>query len=256
MIHLCYKQKNCLPALCITTLFTGSFALSASAAPLWQEGQWLAQIGGGLALSKGLENDRTLNNASYPTLYDQFKHWEKNENHSFFWLLGAGYEMPMQHYKIRVGLSYNQMGELESKGVRGPTGDLENYDLNYSYKTSSQLFMADVGFQIPVTDDQKAYFQLNLGLGISRNTFKGFSSTPAEGADASLAISDNEESQFAWSLGASMGIPLHEFASLEFGYRYVDAGKLKSGQNSTYSSPLVDDTLAFHLFEARLAWRF
>lgn len=244
-----------MKTLSITALVIISFVPTTTAATArWQKGVWLTQIGGGLALSKGLEDDRTLNHSSF-LLQDRFKNWE-TDNHSSFWLLGAGYEIPCQQYKIRLGLSYNQMGELESKGVRGSTGDLENYDLNYRYKTSSRLVMADAGFQIPVTDDQKTYIQLSLGLGISRNKFKGFSSSPTEDSEASLTVPDNEESQFAWSLSVSIAIPLHESLGLEAGYRYVDAGKLKSGQNATYSSPLVDGKLAFHLFEARLICRF
>ncbi|WBA82819.1 outer membrane beta-barrel protein [Endozoicomonas sp. GU-1] len=220
----------------------------------WDNGVWFAQLGGGTALSRSLEDDRTLKHAGFD-LQDRFKNWQSDQ-HGFFGLLSGGYEIPWQDYQVRLAVSFNQMGELEHKGVRGPTGDLENTDLNYRYKTRSRQLMAEAGIQLPVTDHKMTFIQLGLGLGIGWNKFQGFSITPAEGSMSSLNISDHKESQLAWSLGVSIAVPVHESLGLEAGYRYLHGGKIKSANSSQYSSPLVDDTLAFHLYEARLTWRF
>ncbi|MEL6373635.1 MAG: outer membrane beta-barrel protein [Pseudomonadota bacterium] len=72
-------------------------------------------------------------------------------------------------------------------------------------------------------------------------------------------IAGNSDVAFAWSLSAGVGYQISERAILDFGYRYIDLGSIKSGRvdSAGFQNPAVDiDDLTAHEIKIGLRYHF
>jgi opacity protein-like surface antigen len=75
---------------------------------------------------------------------------------------------------------------------------------------------------------------VGAGLGFAQNKFGSFTT---EGPAGSFTGPSGTKTGFAWALMAGAGVPLSEKRTLDFGYRYIDLGKIE-----TSSGELVDNS--------------
>lgn len=108
---------------------------------------------------------------------------------------------------------------------------------------------------------------VGVGIGFARHDLNNVSFTGV-GTGAGFSFGDlpgSDQTNFAWSLMAGVGYQISDRAILDFGYRYIDMGDVKTRGNTCTSTPAcgggsddsfkVDDINA-HEFKIGLRYHF
>jgi len=121
------------------------------------------------------------------------------------------------HVRMDVTLTYRAGYKLDKSDSFSPPAQ-------YSAKVSSLAFMANGYWDFPL-EGWAPY--AGLGLGFASNKMDTMTFGDNAGFSGSTASKTATSGAFAFMLGA--GIPLGSGPELDFGYRYVDLGKLETG---------------------------
>ncbi len=150
------------------------------------------------------------------------------------------------------GIPFVYNGSLIGEPEGTPPDDFDD-PLHTSVKSYSLMFNAyydfgRIGNFVPY---------LGAGVGAAYNIMDEvyFTENPA----LINRIEGNRDLSFAWSLMAGVGYQISDRAILDFGYRYIDLGKIESGRvdSAGFVNPAVKvDDLGAHEFKLGLRYHF
>jgi len=148
---------------------------------------------------------------------------------------GAGVKLPFEmgplSFRADVTGSYRpDFGGLRSGTLPGG-GDTLHTDLKVANTTALANVYADYATGGKVTPF------VGLGLGAAWNRVSAMNLVQSDGTQVG-SQAGKTETNFAWSLTTGVGIAVLPSVSLDLAYRYLDAGKVKTG--SVFSSPSGD----------------
>ncbi len=129
---------------------------------------------------------------------------------------------------IAAGYRFNHNWRAEGEFVFPRNSKFSTGSSNFPtslnvYDVKSQRFMVNLYRDFYITNALS--LNANLGLGVSRVKTGGFQ------GNESRVFNENTVTNLTYSVGAGASYDLTQNWSLDFGYRFVDSGKIESGFN-------------------------
>ncbi len=145
---------------------------------------------------------------------------------------GVGYRVN-QHVRLDATLGYR--GNYEKKVPQSDDGTI----IKATETGNTLVGLLNVYGDIATVGSFTPY--VGAGIGFANNHARGGHGTISNGVD-SLPISSNGANQtnFAWQLSAGTAVALTDQLSLDVGYRFLDLGKFKPGNQITIGSVTYD----------------
>jgi len=142
---------------------------------------------------------------------------------------GLGYRWNRQ-VRFDVTLDYRPGFAVDDSDQATP------FAANYKGDITSLVTLVNAYWDLPVDLGQYAGWLgrvrpwVGLGLGVARNELDdlSYSQRLASGATARGRLPGSTATSFAWQAGLGLGIELLPQLTLDFGYRYLDAGDIKT----------------------------
>ena len=155
---------------------------------------------------------------------------------------------------IRGELMYGYHGKRDIAGVPGPWTTPPGVDPLHTAVTT-QTLMFNGYYDLGRWDRVVPYVGAGVGLAFNRADEVYFTGNPA----LVNRIEGDDRWSLAWSLMAGIGWQVSDRITLDFGYRYLDMGKVESGHIDTagFWNPKVRlDDLTAHEFKVGLRFAF
>jgi opacity protein-like surface antigen len=172
------------------------------------------------------------------------------------WLVEGGFGCGLG-YGFRGELMFGYHGKKKFDGEPGPWFPFVPPRTDDPLHTSvtSYTLMANIYKDLGTIGGWTPYVGAGIGLAFNEMDEVYFT----ENAALQNRIKGDDETSFAWALMAGVGYQISDRAILDFGYRYIDLGRVSSGRidSAGFVNPRVTiDDLAAHEFKVGLRYHF
>lgn len=144
-----------------------------------------------------------------------------------------GYDFdPRLNVPVRVELDYTARSKADVKNSRDFSEGGNPYSEELKHKVGLQTLMLNTWVDIPTGTAITPYLGGGIGFAFIDYTTNYNISDKGAGTDNESNKATKNKTNFAWSLGGGVAYDVTERWTVDLGYRYIDAGKVKATFNS------------------------
>jgi len=146
-----------------------------------------------------------------------------------------------------IGLEYNQSSTFTANGTLTQGADsISANTYAYRYHVQSQQVLIDGKLQWNVF--QKFYLYGLVGLGLAINDVHAYQTNVPMFYEYTPAYSSHRQTNFSYSVGAGIGMPVMDRWRIGLGYRFTDLGQSNLGKGNINSIPIANTLKQSHLY--------
>ncbi len=162
-------------------------------------------------------------------------------------------------FGLGVGYRFNEMFRADLNGqFRSAKLNLSKNEENYNLKIKSLAVFANGYVDIPNSTILTPY--LTAGVGLAQNS-GDFKHTDSNNPNNNITFQAKKKFNFAWNAGLGARAKLNENVDLDFGYKYVNYGKMKFNPSKTqggksHPGAVIKNSIGSHQFLLGVAYNF